>query len=90
VSAAVRTIRAMHGVVRIAALARALGIAQDPLEKRFRAMIGASPKQYAEILRLRRAIESYHSGASLTRASIEAGYFDQPHFNRDFRAVEYC
>lgn len=102
VSAAVRAIRASHGSVRIAALARALGIAQDPLEKRFRRAIGASPKQYAEILRLRHAIDSHRSGASLTRASVDAGYFDQSHFNRDFRAatgesptrffrdIEYC
>lgn len=87
VSDAVRGIQTAHGSLRIGALARRLGIAQDPLEKRFRRSVGASPKQLASIIRLRHAVDSYRSGASLTRASIDAGYFDQSHFNREFRSV---
>src|SRR6185295_11105478 len=43
VAAAVRAIEAAHGAVQIRALARSLGISQDPLEKRFRRAVGASP-----------------------------------------------
>lgn len=87
VAAAARAIRSAHGSVRIAPLAAALGISQDRLEKRFRRAVGASPKRLASILRMRRAVESYRSGASLARVAADAGYFDQSHFNRVFRAA---
>ena len=44
VAAAVRAIRRAGGALRIGALAKELGISQDPLEKRFRRAVGASPK----------------------------------------------
>jgi AraC-like DNA-binding protein len=87
VSAAVRAIRAARGSLRIGALAGALDIGQDALEKRFRRRVGASPKQLASILRLHHAVTSYRPGASLSRLALDAGYFDQAHFNRELRAV---
>lgn len=86
--AAARAIDAAGGRIRIAELARTLGISQDPLEKRFRSAIGASPKQLAMLVRIRRAISlASQSPASLARVALDAGYFDQSHFNREFRAV---
>jgi AraC-like DNA-binding protein len=87
VAVAVRAISDARGVVQIRALARKLGISQDPLEKRFRRAVGASPKQLASLLRLRHAIASYQPGAPLTQLALDAGYFDQSHFNRELRAV---
>jgi AraC-like DNA-binding protein len=87
VAAAVRAIEEAQGAIQIRALARALGISQDPLEKRFRRAVGASPKQLASLLRLRRAIDGYRPGLSLTRLAQDAGFFDQAHFNRAFRAA---
>jgi AraC-like DNA-binding protein len=87
VTAAVRAIRAHHGSVRIAAIAAALRIGQDRLEKRFRRAVGASPKQLASIIRVRHVISLHRAGTSLTRLSVEAGYFDQSHFIREFRSV---
>jgi AraC-like DNA-binding protein len=86
-TAAIRTIVASHGSLRIATLADQLGISQDPLEKRFRRAIGASPKQLATIVRLRHAISIAERGGSWARVAHEAGYFDQSHFNREFRAM---
>lgn len=85
--AAVAAIDAARGSLRISALARALAISQDPLEKRFRRAVGASPKHLALLTRLRHAIELGQRGASWSRVAHEAGYFDQPHLIRDFRAV---
>lgn len=82
---AARIIAGQNGQLRIKALADNLHISQDPLEKRFRAHIGASPKQYATIVRLRQLIRRYNSASSLTQAAYDAGYFDQSHFIRDFR-----
>jgi AraC-like DNA-binding protein len=87
VDAAIAAIAACHGAVRIAALADQLGISQDPLEKRFRRIVGGSPKQLASILRVRRAIELGRAGASWSTVAYRAGYFDQSHFIREFRAI---
>lgn len=86
VSAAVSALAARRGDVRIAELSRHLGISQDPLEKRFRRAVGTSPKQLASLLRLRHSIELGQRGARWTDAAHRAGYFDQSHFIREFRA----
>lgn len=82
---AVQLIKQNNGDIRIKDLAADLHISQDPFEKRFRAIIGSTAKQYASIIRLRHLINSYPSYDSLTEASFEAGYFDQSHFIKDFR-----
>jgi AraC-like DNA-binding protein len=82
---AVELIRRHKGIIRITDLAGSLYLSQDPFEKRFRALVGSTPKQYASIVRLRSLIHNYPSYTSLTEASYEAGYFDQSHFIRDFR-----
>lgn len=87
VMTAVCVIASAPSGVRVGALAEAVGLSRDRFEKRFRRTVGASPKQLASILRLRRAVEAHEDGASLTRLAAEAGFFDQPHFNRAFRAV---
>jgi AraC-like DNA-binding protein len=87
VGAAVRAIRARRGSLRIAGLARELGLGQDALEKRFRRTVGTSPKRLASLLRLHRAVELHLGGASLSSAPYQAGYYDQSHFIREFRAV---
>ncbi|HMH22994.1 MAG TPA: helix-turn-helix transcriptional regulator [Puia sp.] len=82
---AIQLIRQHNGIIGIKDLAASLYLSQDPFEKRFRARVGASPKQYASIIRLRTLIRNYPSYTSLTEASYEAGYFDQSHFIKDFR-----
>jgi AraC-like DNA-binding protein len=85
VLAAVDAIDAAWGAVQVGALARGAALSEDAFEKRFRRAVGASPKQYASIVRLRRAVELHAQGHTLTRASAEAGYADQSHFIRQFR-----
>ncbi len=85
--AAVRALLARRGSLRITELARGLHVGQDALEKRFRRAVGATPKQFASLLRLRHAVASYRRGGSLGRLALESGYYDQSHFNRDFRAA---
>jgi AraC-like DNA-binding protein len=82
---AIHSIRQHGGIIKIKDLANSLYISQDAFEKRFRTMVGSTPKQYASIVRLRHLITSYPSYSSLTDASYEAGYFDQSHFIKDFR-----
>lgn len=87
VLAAATRMRDAHGLLRIEELARSLGIGQDALEKRFRRHVGAAPKRLASILRLHRAVTSFRPGTSLAALALDAGYFDQAHFNRDVRAA---
>jgi AraC-like DNA-binding protein len=82
---ATQLIRQHHGIIRIKDLATSLYISQDAFGKRFRTLVGATPKQYASVVRLRHLIKKYPSYLSLTEASHEAGYFDQSHFIKDFR-----
>jgi methylphosphotriester-DNA--protein-cysteine methyltransferase len=86
VAAAAAAIRSRGGVLRIHALAKELGTSQDPLEKRFRRTIGASPKQFASIIRFLRVVRGFERGKPLTELAHEAGYYDQPHLVHDFRS----
>jgi len=83
---AVRAITAAKGMVRIKALAGHLHISQDAFEKRFRRQAGVSPRQFASIVRFRHVIAQVPLSGSLTAAALGAGYFDQAHFIKDFRA----
>jgi AraC-like DNA-binding protein len=69
------------GAVSAAADAACLSTRQ--LERLFADRFGLSPKQYASILRVRRAVVRATEGASLAAAAAEAGYIDQPHFTHE-------
>jgi AraC-like DNA-binding protein len=85
-AAAADAIRRAHGLVRVADLARAAGLGRGRLEERFRRAVGAPPKRIAALVRLRRALALHRAGATLTRAAAAAGYADQSHLVRAFRA----
>lgn len=72
--------------IKIKDLSYRLNISQDVLEKRFRQQIGATPKQFANIVRLRKLITQYTPNQTLTAQAYDAGYFDQAHFIKDFKA----
>jgi AraC-like DNA-binding protein len=78
-------IQQQNGVVRIKELTGSLCISQDAFEKRFRKSVGASPKQYAYLVRMRTIIEKGIAMQSLAETAYQAGYFDQSHFNKDFK-----
>jgi len=70
---------------RIDDLARYIGLSQSALERRFRRVVGLSPKNYASLARLRHAVRLQATGADLTTVAHSAGYSDQSHFIKDFR-----
>jgi AraC-like DNA-binding protein len=72
---------------RIGELSREVGLSHDALEKRFRREVGCTPKHFASVTRLHAALRAHRPGQSLTQLALDAGYFDQPHFNRAFRAL---
>ena len=68
-TAAAALLERTYGAVRIRGLATQLGISQSALERRFRHHVGISPKRFAEIVRLRRAISLHRAGSDLTTAA---------------------
>ena len=77
-----------EGAVSISELRERAGFSKTRLANAFRAQIGATPKQYARILRFRRALAMVNAGAgSLADVALTAGYYDQPHMNAEFREL---
>jgi AraC-like DNA-binding protein len=83
--AALERIHLSKGAVKIKELAASLYISQDAFEKRFRREVGASPKQFSYITRMRAIVQGGIKKQLLTDIAFDAGYFDQPHFNKDFK-----
>lgn len=82
---AVRLIYASKGAVRIKDLNRQLCISASPFEKRFRKLVGTSPKKFASIVRFNTVLDALGSAKSLTEICYEHNFFDQAHFIKDFR-----
>ena len=76
-----------RGNIKIKQLAEQLHISQSPLEKRFRQAVGASPKKYASIVRLKNVLRQYDKVNSLTELGYETGFYDQAHFIREFKSL---
>lgn len=82
---AVSKIKIADGDFRIKKLAKELYISQDAFEKRFRKIIGTTPKQFSHIVKMNSIIANCKPNCNLFDVAFENGYFDQPHFNRDFK-----
>jgi AraC-like DNA-binding protein len=86
IEAAIARIYAAKGQLRIAALGQELYISPSRLEKRFRALVGTTPKKFAGLVRLQAIVNATPLDGDLTSLAYEAGYFDQAHFIHDFTA----
>ena len=86
ISAAISKINAVNGNVRIKELIKEFHISQDAFEKRFRKITGATPKQFSHIVKMNSAIRQYQTVPSFLDMAFENGYYDQPHFNKDFKS----
>lgn len=72
----------------VQALAAETGYSPRHLSRLFRARTGMGPKVFARVVRVNRAAAALQAGpCSLTRLAQDLGYFDQSHFDREFRAV---
>ena len=85
ISAALQKIHLAKGVIKIKELAGALYISQDAFEKRFRRAVGTSPKQFSSIVLMKSITSCRRLKQKLSDLAFDAGYCDQPHFNKDFR-----
>jgi AraC-like DNA-binding protein len=80
-------LRATHGAVSVAALTGELGWSRRHLGAQFREQIGLPPKLLARILRFDRVVALLRQEDPQRWAEVayDCGYYDQSHFNRDFR-----
>jgi AraC-like DNA-binding protein len=75
------------GRVPVGVLTEELRCSRRHLSARFRDQLGMQPKTFARVLRFDRAVRELRRGgdARLTEIAHRCGYYDQAHFNRDFR-----
>jgi AraC-like DNA-binding protein len=85
ISDALAKIHSTKGNIRIKELTDTLFISQDAFEKRFRKVVGTTPKQFSSIVRLTSIIHNKQKNQSLFDSAFDVGYFDQPHFIKDFK-----
>jgi AraC-like DNA-binding protein len=74
-----------YGSYPISLLARKLGLSERTLERRFQIHIGTTPKRYARIVRLRKAVAQLKCHSNWADIANTAGYYDQSHMINDFQ-----
>lgn len=70
---------------QVARVALDLEISERQLERRFVERVGMPPKRFVSLRRFEHALALARTAESLTNVALEAGYYDQSHFIRDFR-----
>ncbi|RYG54200.1 MAG: AraC family transcriptional regulator, partial [Chitinophagaceae bacterium] len=71
---AVEKIKSSNGLLSVKQLAENLHISLDPFEKRFRKIIGATPKQFSDIIRMKSLIANIKPNHSILDSALDAGF----------------
>lgn len=82
-------IKKHHGLITIDDVSKQLGMSRRHFERRFRFYVGLSPKEFSRIIRIQ-AVKHHmklSSTKSLTSIAYDSGFYDQPHFIKEFRAI---
>lgn len=82
---AVKLIYQTKGAIRIKELNERLFISQSPFEKRFRKLVGTTPKKFASIVRFNAVLDQMNGAKSFTDICYDNNFFDQAHFIKDFK-----
>ncbi len=85
---AVERILDTGGQVQARALREELGCSARYLEQELGERVGLSPKQLARLVRFSRVVERIRVAPHVdwTAVALDCGFYDQSHFNREFRA----
>ena len=80
---------ASRGRAPVTRLAAATGLGRRQLERRFLTEVGVAPKLACRVARFRAAVSLLHDRprTDLSAVAFDAGYADQPHLTREFRAL---
>ena len=77
------------GCLPIEVIAEEMGVGFRKLDRRFNTRVGLPPKTLCRIIRFQRAlkmIERENVRPDWVRIALECGYYDQPHFIKEFKA----
>jgi AraC-like DNA-binding protein len=87
VNRALMLIEASRGRFRVNELADDIGVSCRHLARQFQRAVGLSPKEFGRVARFLHSLQllTTRNGHSLTDVALESGYFDQAHFNHEFR-----
>jgi AraC-like DNA-binding protein len=88
-----RVVRA-SGNLRVAAMAAEIGVTRQQLARQFATHVGVTPKTFARVMRAQSALSradaaraAYPRPVDWSAIAYELGYYDQPHFIDDFKAL---
>ncbi len=75
-----------------ASLAESMGMSERTIQRYFREYVGVTPKWAIKRFRFQDALKQLQSGQTVdfTQLAHSLGYFDQSHFNHEFKAVMGC
>jgi AraC-like DNA-binding protein len=83
---AIRYISNVKHPETVAQLAEKFNCSKRQFERKFKAYAGLTPKLYSRIARFREALlQCENNTKSLSEIAHSCGYYDQAHFNHDFR-----
>ncbi|WP_141578880.1 helix-turn-helix domain-containing protein [Actinomadura sp. WMMA1423] len=89
VDVAVRRIHTRPATTRVDGLARELGLTTRQLQRTFPEAAGATPKEFQRLARFRSVVRPLllDGRTDYTQAALDAGFYDQSHFIREFRRI---
>lgn len=87
IASVLKTLADSHGHVQVADLSRKADISQKHLITLFNRMVGVPPKTLARLYRLQHVLDTIDVGRPVvwTEVAQDHLYFDQAHFNKDFK-----
>ncbi len=85
---AVRIFRSVPESVSVRKIAAEIGWSHKHLIETFQTRVGMSPKQFSRVQRFQKTVRTLqqHSIAPLAEIALSCGYYDQPHFNAEFKS----
>jgi AraC-like DNA-binding protein len=85
---AVREFLSRPSVVRIGDVTGRIGLSHRRFLDLFTAEVGLTPKVFCRVQRFQRVVQQVHRLREIdwARVAVDAGYYDQAHFIRDFQA----
>lgn len=89
VDRALELIEASRGHLRVGDLAAEIGVSGRHLTRLFQRAVGLGPKEFGRVNRFLRALQLLTDGSQrpLTDVALDCGFFDQAHFNHEFREL---
>ncbi|SFZ93414.1 AraC-type DNA-binding protein [Flaviramulus basaltis] len=79
----------LNGIIAQETLAEKLGISLRHFRRKFKEVIGVSPKYFCKVIQLNTVFEMLNSSDTekLHHLALDCGYYDQAHFINDFKKL---